>query len=222
MTYAHITADTINALGNPPDLEWDGTRWWDLRDPTIRQARGWHEVTETPRPDPIDGGVHESTVELVDGLPVRVWTWRAWTAEEIAAQVETEQQQARYQTHEAILDATAALMQQAHNDGAAWVQPTGAHDAVPFGRTVTKDGKEWRSKHHANVWEPSASSPWWEEVIVGGTGPQPWALDVYYTPPTKVTFEDNAYECTFEHLSQVGWEPNNPTMYSVWKLIQAP
>ena len=86
MTFAHITADTITALGNPPDLEWDGTRWWDLRDPTIRQARGWLEVTETPRPEPIEGGVFESSVSLVDGLPVRVWTWRAWTAEEIAAQ----------------------------------------------------------------------------------------------------------------------------------------
>ena len=86
MTYAHITADTITAIGNPPDLEWDGTRWWDLRDPEIRTARGWYEVTETPRPDPIEGGVFESSVALVDGLPVRVWTWRAWTAEEIAAQ----------------------------------------------------------------------------------------------------------------------------------------
>ena len=86
MTYAHITADTITALGNPPDLEWDGERWWDLRDPTIRQARGWLEVTETPRPEPVNGGVFESSVALVDGLPVRVWTWRAWTAEEIAAQ----------------------------------------------------------------------------------------------------------------------------------------
>ena len=88
MTFAHITADTINALGNPPDLEWDGTRWWDLRDPEIRTARGWLEVTETPRPDPIEGGVFESSVALVDGLPVRVWTWRAWTAEEIAGQAE--------------------------------------------------------------------------------------------------------------------------------------
>ena len=86
-TYGHIaTDDTITALGTPPDLEWDGTRWWDLRDPTIRTARGWLEVTETPRPEPVEGGVHESTVELVDGLPVRVWTWRAWTAEEIAGQ----------------------------------------------------------------------------------------------------------------------------------------
>ena len=88
MTFAHITADTITALGTPPDLEWDGTRWWDLRDPTIRTARGWIEVTETPRPEPVEGGVFESSVALVDGLPVRVWTWRAWTAEEIAAQAE--------------------------------------------------------------------------------------------------------------------------------------
>ena len=92
MTFAHITADTITALGNPPDLEWDGTRWWDLRDPEIRTARGWLEVTETPRPEPVEGGVWESTgisgVQLVDGLPVRVWTWRAWTAEELAAQAE--------------------------------------------------------------------------------------------------------------------------------------
>ena len=90
MTFAHITADTIDALGNPPDLEWDGTRWWDLRDPEIRTARGWFEVTETPRPEPVEGGVWESIgvtgVELVDGLPVRVWTWRAWTAEELAGQ----------------------------------------------------------------------------------------------------------------------------------------
>ena len=86
MTYAHIIADTITALGNPPDLEWDGTRWWDLRDPATRLARGWFEVAETPRPEPVEGGVFESSVSLVDGLPVRVWTWRAWTAEEIAAQ----------------------------------------------------------------------------------------------------------------------------------------
>ena len=45
---------------------------------------------ETPRPEPVEGGVWESNgvtgVQLVDGLPVREWTWRAWTAEEIAAQ----------------------------------------------------------------------------------------------------------------------------------------
>ena len=88
MTYAHITGTELTLHTRHPNIENDGTRDWDLRDPTIRQARGWLEVTETPRPEPIEGGVHESTVELVDGLPVRVWTWRAWTAEELAAQAE--------------------------------------------------------------------------------------------------------------------------------------
>ena len=41
----------------------------------------------------------------------------------------------------------------------------------------------------------------------------------YYTPPTKVTFAGKTYECTFEHRAQPGWEPNNPTMHAVWKLI---
>ena len=86
MTYAHITGTELTLHTRHPNIENDGTRDWDLRDPTIRQARGWLEVTETPRPEPIEGGVFESSVSLVDGLPVRVWTWRAWTAEEIAAQ----------------------------------------------------------------------------------------------------------------------------------------
>lgn len=154
-----------------------------------------------------------------------VLTSRPYTMEENAAadawavaQAESEQQQARYVTHEAILDATAALMEQAHADGQPWVQPLGAHDAIPYGRTVTDGGKTWRSKHYANVWPPSSSSPWWEEVIDGEPEPQPWALGTYYKPPTRVTFAGKTYECTFEHLSQVGWGPNNPTMHAVWRL----
>ena len=214
MTYAHITADTINALGNPPDLEWDGTRWWDLRDPTIRQARGWHEVTETPRPDPIDGGTHESTVELVDGLPVRVWTWRAWTAEEIAAQVETEQQQARYQTHEAILDATAALMADAHTDGAAWVQPTGAHDAYALGITVTHGGKTWENITPANVWQPGVSG-WREQVAEGYPAwVQPTGAHDAYNTGDRVSFEGSNYE------SKIDANVWSPTGYPAgWQIV---
>ena len=103
VTFAHITADTITALGNPPNLEWDGTRWWDIRDPEIRTARGWFAVTETPRPAPIEGGVHESTVELVDGMPVRVWTWRPWTADELAAKAEQAAYDAQRATVKAII-----------------------------------------------------------------------------------------------------------------------
>lgn len=53
-----------------------------------------------------------------------------------------------------LADATAALMEDAHADGAAWVQPTGAHNAYPLGATVTHNGKTWANLTPANIWEP--------------------------------------------------------------------
>ena len=37
---------------------------------------------------------------------------------------------------------------------AAWVQPTGAHDAYALGAEVTHNGKTWGSTVDSNVWEP--------------------------------------------------------------------
>ena len=37
---------------------------------------------------------------------------------------------------------------------AAWVQPTGAHDAYALGAEVTHNGKIWVSATDSNVWEP--------------------------------------------------------------------
>lgn len=37
---------------------------------------------------------------------------------------------------------------------AAWVQPTGAHDAYGLGDRVTHEGHLWESSAAANVWEP--------------------------------------------------------------------
>ena len=126
--------------------------------------------------------------------------------------------QVRYTAQEAILDATLALMELAHTDGEPWTQPTGAHNAVPLNRTVTNGGKTWRSKHPANVWPPSSSSPWWEEVIDGDQGPQPWALGTYYFIDTRVTFGGQTWRCLHEHLAQVGWEPGAPGMHAVWSI----
>jgi hypothetical protein len=39
---------------------------------------------------------------------------------------------------------------------AAWVQPTGGHDAYDTGALVTHDGYIWRSNIDANVWEPGS------------------------------------------------------------------
>ena len=95
-TYALIIDNALTATDNlptgarrldtgewvtPPDGQW----------PTdMLAACGWHEVTETPEPEPVAGGLWESAVIVVDGLPVRVWTWREWTAEELAWQAEAE------------------------------------------------------------------------------------------------------------------------------------
>ena len=68
--FAHVQDGQIVALGHHPDVEWDGERWWDLRDPDVRTARGWLEVTEVDRPADTDTHTHESTIELVDGVPV--------------------------------------------------------------------------------------------------------------------------------------------------------
>ena len=107
--YARIATDgTIDQIGALPALWLGPTRWHDWRgDPATWATQpadwGWQPVTETPRPDPIDGGIHESAIELVDGLPVRVWTWRPWTADELAAQAEAAAYEAQRLTVKAII-----------------------------------------------------------------------------------------------------------------------
>lgn len=132
-------------------------RWWDLRDDAVLAEwmieLGYQEVVSTPRPTD-DSTNWVLSVENVDGVPTEVWTPHAWTAEELTASEQADSQRARYETHEAILAATAALMADAHTDGQPWVQPTGAHNAYPLGITVTHGGKVWENLTSANVWEP--------------------------------------------------------------------
>ena len=63
----------------------------------------------------------------------------------------------------AVLDATAALVEDAHTDGEAWTAPTGAHDAFPKGATVTHAGKTWESLIPANVWQPGVTG--WRDMV---------------------------------------------------------
>lgn len=86
MTYAHIINNEIVAIGPYPEIERTPERDWDLRDPVTRAERGWIEVVEVAQPADTDTGTYDSSVVLVDGLPVRAWTWRAWSEEELAAQ----------------------------------------------------------------------------------------------------------------------------------------
>lgn len=95
------------------------------------------------------------------GATGQVTETRPYTAQENADADAAEQAraadvaaQARAELADAVLDTTAALMEDAHTDGAAWVQPTGAHNAFPKGATVTHAGKTWLSLIPANVWQP--------------------------------------------------------------------
>ena len=206
--HALIQNDQIIQIGVPPRVWWDGDRWYDLRDDvdgTYAASLGWLPVQTDPRPaDTATTTWDRADPALVDGLPVIGWTERPWTEDELAARAEAEQQQVRYETHEAILDATAALMQQAHADGEAWTQPIGAHDAYPLGTTVTHGGKTWENITHANVWEPGVSG-WREQVTEGYPAwVRPTGGHDAYNAGDRVSFEGTNYESRIDGNT---WSP---------------
>ena len=60
--------------------------------------------------------------------------------------------------------ATPALWKQHRADLAAWVAPTGAHDAYPLGARVTFKGRIYESKIAANVYSPTAYPAGWTNL----------------------------------------------------------
>lgn len=149
-----------------------------------------------------------------------VTSTRPYTADENAAaeaalaeEAAREERRIKAERDQAILDATAALMADAHEDGAAWVQPTGAHNAYPLGRTVTWGGKTWENITPANVWEPPTG---WREQVAEGYPEwvRPTGSHDAYTIGDRVAFEGSNYEST---INANTW---SPTEYPAgWTLI---
>ena len=199
-TYALITADTIAATGNPPTgaQRLDTGAWVtpppDGWTPALLAACGWHPVTEAPRPADTTEGTHDSSIALLDGLPVRVWTWRAWTSDELVAQAAAAQYEAQQAADRAALDTLATTASAAHADGETWTKPTGAHDAYPLGAAVTHGGKTWESLTPFCVWEPGVSG--WRERVAEGypAWVQPTGGHDAYPKGVRVTFEGADYE----------------------------
>lgn len=138
-------------------------------------------------------------------------TVRAYTAEENAAADAAEQARAadaaaraRAELADAVLDATAALMEDAHTDGAAWVQPTGAHNAYALEVTVTHNGKTWVNLTPANVWQPGVTG--WREVVASGPAAwvQPTGGHDAYPLGAQVTHADKTWTST---VAANVWEP---------------
>ena len=88
------------------------------------------------------------------------------------------------------------------DDFAAWVQPTGAHDAYQTGSVVAHDDKVWRSLMDANVWAPGVSG--WREAVrmppSGETAPPDWVQPAgghdAYQIGDRVTYEGNVWVST--------------------------
>ena len=160
------------------------------------------------------------TVTTYDEQGVEVES-RPYTADEnetadaeVQAHADAEAARARAELADAILDATAALMADAHTDGQPWVQPTGAHDAYPLDITVTHEGKVWESLTPANVWEPGVSG-WREQVAEGYPAwVQPTGAHDSYNKGDRVSFNDQDYE------SLIDGNTYSPSDYPAgWKTI---
>ena len=207
MTYAHIAGAAVDQVGRPPALAFDGTRWWDLRtlDPATLAACDWYPVVESPRPADTATDTYDPAYAVTGSSVTQSWTPRPWTAEELTAREQADAERARYETHEAILDATAALMADAHTDGQPWVQPTAAHDSYPLGITVTHGGKTWENLTPANVWQPGVSG-WREQVAQGYPAwVQPSGAHDAYKKGDRVSFNGGDYESLIDGNT---WSPS--------------
>jgi hypothetical protein len=85
--YAHVTDGVIDAVGEPPNTVFDGTRWWDLRtrDPEVLAGVGWFLLTEVARPADTATTTWDYSLALVEGVPTEVWTERPMTQAELDA-----------------------------------------------------------------------------------------------------------------------------------------
>lgn len=222
--YAQIIDNQIASIGRHPNLEWDGARWWDLRDPTIRAERGWFEVTETPRPADTTEGTHDSSVVLVDGLPVRAWTLRAWTAEEIAAQEDAAAQVDKIAAIEAAVIATVDRTPK------PWHPVTGAHDAAPpLSEWTMDDGHTYRNISGQWLSHSPYEYPRGYECLDRpepepdpDTGVLPWTdkgSPSYKTGDLRTWPEGSStvYRCRQDHTA---WEGAgyNPSVASLWEI----
>lgn len=87
--FAHVTNGIVDSVGRPPDLAYDGARWWDLRplDPATLAAVGWFPVTETARPADTPSTTWDVRYTPNASVVVQSWVERPKTAEEITAAV---------------------------------------------------------------------------------------------------------------------------------------
>jgi hypothetical protein len=87
--YAHVTAGTVDSVGQPPQLVFQDGRWWDLRDrdPATLALVGWYPVTESPKPADTASTKWTPLFTLNGATVIQSWVEVSKTPEEIAADV---------------------------------------------------------------------------------------------------------------------------------------
>lgn len=204
--YAHVTEGVVDQVGGLPRLVFQDGRWWDLRtlDPATLAEVGWYEVAMTERPPDTATTTWEDTYTFDAGTVTQVWTERDKTQQELDLEQEQAAVAAFEEAQAALVTANLALSEQAHEDGQAWVQPTGAHDAYPVGAQVTHGGKTWENLTPFNVWEPGVSG--WREVVEDGYPEwiRPTGAHDAYNTGDRVSFEGSDYESLIDGNT---WSP---------------
>lgn len=105
----------------------------------------------------------------------------------------------------------------------AYRQPTGAHDAYGKDELTAQEGKTYRSKIPANVWQPKLHPELWEEVSAKDVPPQPatpvtdaWAAGKAYKVGDRLTYKGKTYRIVQAHTSAAHWTPDAvPALYAV-------
>lgn len=92
MSYALVIDQVIRAEGGMPRSarRLDTSEWvHDLitADAETRQATGWHEVADTPRPADDTTDTYLRTLDLVDGSPTVVWVAQRKPLERVVAEL---------------------------------------------------------------------------------------------------------------------------------------
>lgn len=215
MTYAHIINNEIVAIGSYPEIERTPERDWDLRDPATRTARGWIEVVETPRPADTDTGTYDSDVQLVEGIPTRVWVYRDWTEAEIISRMEAEEARIKAESDQMAIEAVVQEQEQVY-DAAAPVDWATLTDRVAPGQRVIWNTNTYRNK--SGAWLPTTVTPdqaqWWAQETGLPAEIEAWAAGQSVSTGDLRTYEGTTYSCIQAHTTQLGWEP--PAVPALW------
>ena len=190
-----------------------------LPDPEFRDLKAWIVTTETDRraaQPAVEQARAEDTQKLWDAHP------------ELKPAFKTEEDVPQSGGALTLDDLLAQYDQ--------WVQPQGAHDALPTGAIVAHKRRIWRTDLPTlNVWEPGTPNTMWVDItdmlLAQGnqegqdapetdapepedTGVQEWAPNLNVAPGERYRFQGDTYEVIQGHTSAAHWPPNAvPALY---------